>query len=244
MTYCSITFNGRPFDLDLEGYTTANVEGRGILDQVLSTINIPGRDGTFIFDQKLPERILTVHYRLQGNNAAEYLQRLYALHDALKSDGDVVIQFGDEAYYRFGRLYKANDPPYDAYRGFGSFTLICQDPYRYKDIAALTGTSIVIPQGSAHPLRIRSITATFSASSTGFTITNVSTGRKIILTGTFTEGQVLTIDPEGGRVLLNGQNIMNRIDFIASDWHGFKIFAGNNITASQAITLNLSGRAL
>lgn len=240
----TLTFNGIPFDLELEGYTTANIEGRGLLHRALSSVEVPGRDGMLIMDQKLPEREITVHYRLLADNSQEFLQRLQALHDALKTEEDAIIQFGDESYYRYGRLKDAKDPPYDSYRGFGSFVLVCQDPYRYKDAAAISGASFSVPGESLYPKRIRSITATIDAARTGFTITNTKTGRKIILTGDFTAGQALVLNPEKGNILLNGQNIMNRLDFLASDWHDFQIHAGDTITAPQSITLNLSERAL
>lgn len=238
-----IIYNGRPL-VDLEGYTTANIEGRGLLHRVFSSIDVPGRDGEYIIDQRLPARHLIVHFRMLADNATEFLERINQLHDALKSDEDVLIQCSDENYYRYGRYAEAEAPPYDSYRGFGSYTLKCQDPYKYRDLAAVTGADITIPSGAVYPFRIRSIMATITTARTGFTITNVTTGRKIILTGEFATGQVLTLQPEDGRILLNGQNIMSRLDHIASDWHTFEIYSGDRITAPQAITLNLSERAL
>lgn len=240
----TLTFNGRPFDLELAGYTTANVEGRGVLDRDLTLVNVPGRDGPYVLDQTLPARTLRIHYRLVADRASDFLQRLNALHDALHIEGDSIIQLSDETHYRMGRLHKADDPPYDAYRGFGSFDLLCADPYKYKDLPAQSGTSLTASGATTYPHRIRSIAATLTAGQEGLTISNITTGRRIVLTGAFSAGQTLLILPGDGRILLNGQNIMSRLDYITSDWHDFEIYSGNQITSTANLTLNLSERAL
>ncbi len=240
--YCSLTFNGQLLDDVLTGYTTTNVEGRSLLDRVLSTVDVPGRDGAVVLDQKLPAREIRVHFAIKGKNAAEKLTTLNALHDKLKTDGDVQFKFGDETHHRFGRLSQTEDPPYDQFQGIGSFTLYCQDPYKYKAIANLTGTSITIPTGPIYPYKINEITLTFPIERTGLTINNTTTGRKIILTGSFTDGQVLQILPN--KILLDGQNIMNRLDYINSDWREFELRPGNVITSPISMTMSLLERAL
>ena len=241
--YCSLTFNGQLLDQVLPGYLTVNVEGRGILERVINNIDIPGRDGTFILNQKIPVRELTVYFQIKGTNASDYLTKLTALHNALKTDGDVTIKFGDEAYYRKGRLSTADNPPYDYFIGIGSFTLICQDPYKYKDITNLVGTSITFPAGQIYPYLIKTITIT-TAATTGLTINNTTTGKKIVLTGSFTAGQTLIIKLQEWAITLNGQNIMNRLDFINSDWKEFEVKSGDVLTCTQSMTIALSERAL
>ena len=240
--YCSLTFNGQLLDQGLTGYTTTNVEGRSLLDRVLSIVDVPGRDGAVVLDQKLPAREIRVYFAIKGNNAAEKLTTLNALHDKLKTVGDVQFKFGDETHHRFGRLSQTEDPPYDQFQGIGSFLLYCQDPYKYKAIANLTGTSITIPTGPIYPYKMNEITLTFPSGRTGLTINNTTTGRKIVLTGAFTAGQVLQIFPN--KILLSGQNIMNRLDYINSDWREFELHPGNVITSPVSMTMSLLERAL
>lgn len=242
--YCSLTFDGKLIDELVDGYVTINVEGRGVLNRVLSTVDVPGRDGTVVTDQRLPARPITVYYLLKALNSRLFQQNLNYFHDLLKSDGDVVIQFGDEDYYRFGRLSETENPPYDSLQGIGSVMLLCQDPYKYRDIEAISGTSVTLSGGSLYPYRIRKIEVTITENRTGFQITNSVTGRKIILTGEFTAGQVLQILPEERNILLNGQGIMNRLDYVHSDWRQFEIYAGQAITAPQSMTFHLSEREL
>lgn len=241
MEYCNLTFNGQNLDATLAGYVTANVEGRGLLDREVNSINIPGRDGSFILTQKLPARQIQVYFLLKASNARDKQNKLTTLSNALKTDGDVLFKFGDEDYHRYGRLSEAEDPPYDQKEGIGSFLLYCQDPYKYKTVSTLIGTSITLPTGPAYPYKLNQIQLTPGAR-TGLTINNVTTGRKIVLTGAFTAGQVLQIRPS--EILLDGQNIMNRLDFINSDWREFELHPGNVITAPVSMALSVDERAL
>lgn len=241
MEYCALTFNGQLLDQLIPGYTTANVEGRGLLDRVLSTVDIPGRDGSFVLIQKLPPRSITVYYALKAPNAREKQNRLESLHNALTTNADVQFKFGDEDYYRYGRLKEVEDPPHDQLQGIGSFLLYCQDPYKYKVVADLTGASITLPPGPLYPYKINLMELVLDARA-GLTVNNISTGKKIVLTGAFMDGQVLQIYSD--KILLDGQNIMNRLDFINSDWREFELHPGNTITAPVSFTLSLEERAL
>lgn len=242
--YCSLTYDGKLLDHLIDGYMTINVEGRGLLGRVISSVDVPGRDGVVILSQKLSARTITVHYLLKADNSKFFLERLMKLHDLLKADNDVIFKFGDEEYFRHGRLTDAKDPPHDYFQGVGSFTLLCQDPYKYKNIESLVGLDITAPGTSLYPYKIQSISVTFPADRTGLEIHNVTTGRKIILTGEFNAGQVLQILPSDGKILLNNQNIMNRLDFEATDWKEFEIFSGNQILAAVSMTINLVERSL
>lgn len=243
-TYCSLTFNGSLLDEMLDGYTTINVEGRGLIGRVLSTVDITGRDGARVTGSKVSARGIRVHFLLEADNNSDFMGYLHILNDALKSDGDVQFQFGDEEYYRFGRLAEVENPPFDNHRGVGVFTLFCQDPFKYKDAESLTGASIAVPDVGNYPYRIKTIESTIATTRTGFTITNTTTGRKIILTGSFPAGQKLVIDHVAGTITLNTVNIKSRLDYINSDWRNFEINAGDTITADDDITIGLSERGL
>lgn len=237
-------FNNKTLEDVVPGYTTANVEGRGILNRSLITVDIPGRNGSYVLDQKLPPREIIVHYRMTADNSIEFLEQMNILHEVLTTDGDVEFQFSDEIEYRKGRLIASEDPPYDYFRGFGSFTMFCQDPFKYRDISEITGADVTTGGFGLYPYKINSISAAIATTRTGFEVLNFNTGRKILLTGSFTAGQKLVISPESGAITLNGQNIKERLDFIASDWTDFKIKPGDRIISSQPIIMNLSERRL
>lgn len=242
--YCSLTLGSQLLDQVIPGYMTVNVDGRGMLNRVINSVEIPGRDGSFILGQKLPPREITVFYQLKGSNAKDFLTKLNSLHDALKTDQDIKIKFGDEDFYRYGRVSSVKNPPYDNFIGFGSFVFLCQDPYKYKDITNLSGTSVTAPPGEIYPFLIKTITMTIPSNRTGLTINNISTGKKIVLTGNFTTNQILVINLQDGTITLAGQNAMNRLDYINSDWREFEVNSGNVLTSPISMTITLSERAL
>ena len=56
--YCSLTFNDVLLDKDIDGYMTINVEGRGLKPRRLETVEIKGRDGSFIEESTINPNIL------------------------------------------------------------------------------------------------------------------------------------------------------------------------------------------
>ncbi|MGI6349627.1 MAG: distal tail protein Dit [Eubacteriales bacterium] len=242
--YCSLTYNNKLLDQLIDGYTTINVDGRGILRRAVTSVDVPGRDGVFVTNQKLPPRYIVVYYLLKAENSKTFLERLTTLHDSLKADSDVVIKFGDEDYYRLGRLSESENPPFDRLQGVGSFTLLCQDPYKYKNIDDLAGSPVTVPGTSLYPYKIQSISVIFASDKTGFQVQNSTTGRKIVLTGDFVAGDVLQIYPEENSILLNGENVMSRLDYIYSDWQEFKVNSGDVLLADESMTISLVERAL
>ena len=242
--YCSLTYNGVLIDQEIDGYTTINVEGRGLHGRVLSTVDVQGKDGAVVLAQKTPARSIRVYFLIKANTSREFMARLHALHDHLKSDTDVAFKFSDEEFNRRGRLSEVENPPYDRLQGIGSFTVYCQDPYKYGDDLTLTGTSVAVGGTSVHPYLIKKIEITIAANRTGLTIANSTTGKSIILTGEFTAGQVLAISHADDAITLNGANIKNRLDYIYSDWRNFEIRTGDVLTCPETIELTLTEREL
>lgn len=242
--YCSLTFNGKLLDQIIDGYTTINVEGRGLTGRALSVVDVPGRDGDITLSSKTPAKELIVRFLIRATSSEAHLATLQELQAALETKGAVQFSFGDEdGFYRVGQLAGAVNPPFDQHNGQGSFTLRCSDPYKYKAITALTGASLVVPGTSVYPYKIKTIEATIASTRTGFTITNTTKAKKIILTGSFPSGQKLIISPEAGTITLNGANIKNRLDFLLSDWRQFELHSGDAITADGSITIKLEERA-
>ena len=157
-----------------------------------------------------------------AKNSVEYLEQINILHDYLHTEEDVVVEFTDEMHYRMGRLSSTEAPPYDFYRGFGSFTVLCQDPYKYRDLSPATGSSLSRFTDSQHNFKIQ-LNHSYSGykSALDLKLQTLPQGEKIILTGALTAGQKIVMKPDDGILTINGQNAMNRLDFIASDWHGF-----------------------
>lgn len=238
----NVTYNGQVLEDIIPGYQTLNIDGRGLLGRALDTVIVAGRAGDVVLGQRVPSRDITVYYLIKKTSNQEMQASLELLHTTLSSEDDVTFQFGDEDYYRIGRLASVKNPPYDSYSGVGSFTIHCQDPYKYKEMPALSGTNITLPKTSNDGYRLDQIDVTFTLPADGFSVKNVTTGRSIILLGDFLVGNTLQITDRS--ILVNDEPAMDRLDFVNSDWQEFKLNAGDKITAAESMTMKVSERAL
>ena len=244
MEYCSLTYNGQLIDSLIDGYVTANVDGRGILNRELDAVDVPSRDGTVIIGQRIEPRIITVYYILKAPNAKVFLERLTELHGILNVDKDVAVKFGDEDYIRYGRLHTAENPPYDQVQGVGSFEIICQDPYKYSDAAVMTATGAITftPDGKTESLR-PTIQITLAGSASKINLLNVSTGKRIILNGTYSTGDVIVIDATKDIITRNGGSSKQHLDFVESDFFHFVVSSGDQISVTPSTaTIQLTYR--
>lgn len=222
----ALIFNNKNIDREIKGYTTINVDGRGLIAPNIETQSIVGRDGDIILNTQHPPRDIVVYFMIKAPYNSIFIEKLKELTELLHSDGDVPFSFGDEEGIRYGRVAEISDPPYDSNEGIGSFTIHCSDPYLYRNRAISAGT-ISRVKYNKYSLDIVSVTAT-TASST-LNITNTTTGRKIILNN-LSSGQKVVITKN--TITVNGQNAMNKLDFVNSDYHEFKIYGGDTITTN------------
>lgn len=238
----NVTYNGQVLDDIIPGYQTLNIDGRGLLGRALDTVIVAGRTGDVVLGQRVPPRDITVYYLIKKTSNQEMQASLELLHTTLSSEDDVTFQFGDEDHYRTGRLASVKNPPYDSYSGVGSFTIHCQDPYKYKEMPVLSGINIVMPATSDNGYRLDQIDVTFTLDANGFSVKNSTTGRSIILLGDFLIGDTLQITD--GDISVNDEPAMDRLDFVNSDWQEFKLNAGDTITAAESMTMKVSERVL
>lgn len=233
MAYCSLTFNGVLIDQAIDGYTTINVSGRGLLNRFVSVADIPGRDGSYVLDSRLGSRRITVYYIMKAPDSKTFLERMQQLHDLLSSDEDVLFKFGDEDYHRFGRLVEASDPPRDQLEGQGSFVLYCSDPYRYtaeEDVAFSP-----VPSGFALDTTPASMTLTVGTGTNQIKVTNTTTGKNIVLDGTYAAGDVITLTWGMSPTIKRGLNedILDHLN-ILSDFEVFTFKSGESITVTPS----------
>ncbi|MPM87951.1 hypothetical protein SDC9_135052 [bioreactor metagenome] len=245
----AMRFGGVYFEEALSGYKTLNVGGRELIGNELETATGKGNDGSVITGQTLPSRMLTIQYKLEAKTDAECRHNFETLNFLLRKNGknNVAITFTDEpgrTYY--GRLQSVDDVPYDRNTVTGTFTLYCENPYKYGDSLESVGTSITIGEFCPYDVLPDLITATLSTDATKITIDNTTTGKHIILNGTYTAGQTLVVGIANRIITLNGQNIKNNLDYVESDFRSFVVSPGDVITMSpsSSMTIAMRGRWL
>lgn len=220
----AITFNGHVFDEEIKGFTTLNVEGRGLFAPNLSTITVPGRDGDVVTEKQYPARDIVVHFLLEEEKHGYFLESLRKLNALLQSKEAVAFSFADEDGFRLGEVSAVENPPFDRHVGVGKITIHCSDPFLYGRLQETDG-EIPILDYPEYPVKIESISVQVRSDDQQLTIRNVRSGKKIILQGL--SGGVLVIQKD--RITQAGENFMAALDFVNSDYHSFECCSGDVI---------------
>ena len=227
--YCALTYNGVLLDDVIDGYTTINVDGRGLFSPSLNVVTVPGKDGGFVLDQQYPPKQITVYFLLKAFQDKVFRERLNKLHALLKSEEDVKFSFGDEKGYRLGRLSEVTNPPYNQNAGVGSFVLYCQKPFLYSDNKErnFTGSTSTIKD-----IEVDSLTITCDAPADNLKITDKKTGAQLLVLESFSEGDIVLIDFQNNRITKNKANITQKVDFTKSTFTAFKHPSGLELELS------------
>lgn len=232
MRELKLKFNGHILDDMIPGYTTANIEGRGLYTPSLSTFTVPGREGDIVKDQALPGRDLVVHFVLKAGSAREYLDRQRKLNLLLHAEEDVPVVFTDRPDETwFGRVSDYKAPEYDSWQGQGTITIHCSDPFaRLSEITLTNGKITDERLSSCYALRLKR--AIFTTTSTsGVAMVNESTAERIAFKTLPNSG---TIKVERDSILLGGQNIVPYIDYQVSTWKEFSIHYSDTLYLKNA----------
>lgn len=243
----AMEYDGYFLENEINGYTTLKVKGREMLNVDIESENPSGRNGSYITGQTLPARELTITYMLKAESNEEF-QYLYSLmmKKLLKTE-DVSIRFIDQPkVFYYGRYSSTDDIPDDRNWVVSSFTIFCQDPYKYNEPVVLLGDPLTIGYLTHYSMKPDEIKITVGSAASKITVDNVTTGRHIILNGTYAAGNEIKIRITNNVITKNGQNIMNNLDPQESDFHNFLVNNGDviNVTPNSELSLTVRGRTL
>ena len=213
-------FNGVNIDINLEGFRTLAVSGRGLLSKNINSTDIPGTDGK------------------------EFRQKFNRLNMLLQTDEPKILKFTDEQDYSYKAiLQKGNDIEETSNSVVSTFTLLCLDPYKYKEVDKDTGVNNVtitkLPNNK-NEFTPELIKVIVNSVSDKIIIKNQTTTKKIIINHTsFAVGDVLEIDLNKDYPLkLNSLVRSELIDFVESDFD-FTVKQGDIITCSNSRVLEV-----
>ena len=244
----AMTFNGQTIEAQVPGYTTLNIVGRETISDIIQTLGAtPGQDGLPILGRSLPARAIQIEYRLTAATAADLQQKFRALRAALDKPG--IFSFADDpgVFYN-GQLEEMGDVPPERLDIVGTYSILCGDPYKYTAPQTATGNPQTVALPSPYQIHPDKIEATLTAAGTKVTIRNITTGRRIILNGSYKIGDKIVFAPSASNPLLritkNGAAAMAQLDYVTSDFGKFTVKNGDqvDVTPSASLTLTLRGR--
>lgn len=127
----AMTFNGKLFEHEIEGYRTLQVAGREILANDLSTQVVGQQDGDDLQSKRHPSRDIKVLYQLDAESPLAFRKAFYRLNLLLHGSG-VQFSFGDDpSVYWLGTLSEVEDVPGGTDHVKATFTIHCSDPYAH-----------------------------------------------------------------------------------------------------------------
>ena len=127
-------FNGMNIDINLEGFRTLAVSGRGLLSKNINSTDIPGTDGKYFLYGNLEARAIVVKFQLKATTNEEFRQKFNRLNMLLQTDEPKILKFTDEPDYSYTAiLQKASDIEETSNSVVSTFTFLCLDPYKYKE---------------------------------------------------------------------------------------------------------------
>jgi predicted phage tail component-like protein len=240
-------FDGKVLESEIPGYRTLTVSGRETLSYDLETSGkISGRDGELILNKTLPARIIKVQYRLEADSNESFQYFFKTLNHLLHTTADVPVIFRDDpetTYY--GQVGEMSEVPPESNNVMGTFNIYCGDSYRYDSASVFSTNPATISMSSPYPAKPDQIEITLVSSAAKITVDNTTTGKHVILNGTYTAGDVIVIDITDNNITKNGQNIMNNLDYIVSDFHRFAVKNGDTIQTTPinaAMEITVRGR--
>ena len=247
----AMLFNGLLLEQEIKGYQTLNVEGRETISYDLETSgNISGRDGVISFGKTLPPRVLRIQYLLKADSNEELQHSFRLLNWKLQTNGEVPIRFRDDLeimYY--GQLVGMSDIPPETNSVVGTFEIHCSDPFKYEKKTSQIGNPLTIYLPTPYEVKPELIEVTVKSTVAKLIIANITTGRRIVLNGSYISGDIIRIRlneaGQGKKITKNNQNIMKELDYLATDFNTFLIKKGDivQVTPNTAtLTVQARGR--
>lgn len=216
-----IIFDDFTLEDKIKGYTTVNVENNLLFVSKIKTLDIKGLDGSLIVDRKYPPREVIVHFLLKSDNANEFKKSLKKLNTILQEKNFYNFHIDDEEGYLRGTVTKIKAPPIDSFRGVGSFTLYCADPFYNKAYNVLNEVEeIKIPNdGVIGFMYIYTNVESFKK----IKLVNETSGKKIIFNGDFRkeEGEANLVSVFFDMFKFGNKSIIENLDFFESDLEDF-----------------------
>ncbi|HFD3445833.1 MULTISPECIES: distal tail protein Dit [Bacilli] len=226
----ALNYDGKFIENYIEGYQTLYVEGREMVSLEIESEAVS--IGVRISSQRLPERILTIHFKLEEKNPIEFQRSFNKLMRLLYRDKDVEIHFNDELdMYYYGRYQTCDNIPGNVHSVISSFSIICSDPRKYTRIFETNG--IV---SEYLPYEVAPISISLKANNDGnLRITNgrqnISVTNSMIKKGDFIE-----MDIAEGKVFVNGVNKTTILD-LTSSFKNFMVRTGDLIKCDNGTPL-------
>jgi len=230
----AMTFDGRVFENEIEGYQTLSVSGRNSLNNGIQTQSVDGRDGVEYVTANASAREITVKYLLKALTPEELNIKCNTLKYLLRKK-QARLSFADETDCEYtGTLQSMSDLEDGLLNSIGNFTILCSDPYKHKAERSFNGVgSAAINCELWYEVLPERIIVTPVASTGTITIKNVTQGKAIELQDAFTANTPIYLYPQEQDIVRNNVSQPGMLTW-TSDFEDFAVNQGDTITVTPS----------
>lgn len=238
----AMTFNGKIFENEIDGYRTLSVSGRELMGKNIIEQGIDGLDGSVFLDATYPPRPITVKYQLVARNISEFRSKFNQLNFLL-SKNEATLSFADESNYQFvGTLSEVAEVKGGVFNVVSTFTILCTDPFKYKVANVVSGTgNLTITNDLMYEVLPTEIKVTPTAQTNTIKIKNETQNKVLSITNTFVADVPILIYPRSQEIIRNNTNYPNFLDW-TSDFENFTLRKGDKITVTPSCSVEIKIR--
>lgn len=224
-----LIFNGQNFG-DL--LYVESVQRQLVGERKYNVLRIPGRPGFLHRSTEIGEKKIIVNVRIIETDRATVMSKAHTIAGMLHTEVPAKLYTRGDTLYDLAVLDGDVDIEQLFSTGHCELEFINYSGLQYgADVSngVVNGTPITV-QGTHKTRGVFVIT--LSASATGLTLTNTTTGQSVKLTGNYVSGNVITIDCEDESVWLGSNLVMSHIDNSITRF--FDLIPGSNSLTSTA----------
>lgn len=240
----ALFINGVCIESQIAGYRTLGTTGREGFELELETSGkILGRDGELLLSSRYPARRIGISYALECPDAVSFRARYNELNPLLqRTRQGAVFSFADEPDYRFSGVIQSFESVEEgSNRVAGRFQLWLPSPFKRSSTKEQTAAGgLTISKSLAFPVRPDWMQVRFSKSCDWFSLTNETTGQRMLVLSPFQAGDVFRIDWENGILRKNKDPITHTLDVSVSDFLSFQMVGGDRLLvlpAEETVTI-------
>ena len=230
-----LIFNGQNFG-DL--LYVESVQRQLVGERKHNVLRIPGRPGFLHRSTEIGEKKIIVNVRIIETDRAAVMSKAHTIAGMLHTEVPAKLYTRGDTLYDLAVLDGDVDIEQLFSTGHCELEFVNHSGLQYgADVSngIVNGTPITV-QGTYKTRGVFVIT--LSASATGLTLTNTTTGQSVKLTGNYVSGNIITIDCENESIKLGANLVMSHIDNSITRF--FDLVPGSNTLTTTAGTVSLT----
>lgn len=215
-------FNEINLDDNIPGFRTLTISGRALIGRDISAIKIPGSDKQYVTENRVAEREIGVKFILKADSNEQLRERFNHLNLVLHTTEDKRLYFTDEDYHYNVILKSVTDVEETTNTIVATVKFKCIEPHKYKlnnKYVNFTGNGSFLRNIPILESVPEMITYRPNSQTNRIVITNVTTGKRIVINSDVNNSKTLKITLPAEIILkINDVAMSHHINFIETDF--------------------------